>query len=292
MNLAVRVFPWDQFGGAGTSQGAAALASVVWEIRRDAQREQQPCRTHTLRDRLHIQELAFTHPRSCRTWRARGRRWFRQTLQRHAFILWLGGNHLSVLPVLEELPPQTLVLQFDAHLDIHDFDDTWDTLSHGNYWRFLPEPRPSAIHLGHRDLFVLPEQAQGFFCAVYSALDITTRGPDVAAELQKQVSRAPRVWIDIDVDVFDPSLCPAVQHPLPFGLTGATFWSLWQAVWSEKVLGVSLSEFDPGRDVRDQSLHMLGWFMEYLLLQAVQCHPVPSALRDTFGQNQRTDLEE
>jgi len=72
------------------------------------------------------------------------------------------------------------------------------------------------------------------------------------------------------VDVFDPSVCPAVQHPLPFGLTATTFWPLWQAIWNDKVLGVSVSEFDPGRDVRDQSLHMLGWFLEHLLLQAVQ----------------------
>ncbi len=288
MSLAVRVFPWDQFGGAGTSHGAVALADVVREIRRDAQREQQPCRTQTLRDRLHLQELAFTQPQHCLRWRERGRRWFRQTLQRHSFILWLGGNHLSVLPVLEELPPQTLVLQFDAHLDIHDFDDTWNTLSHGNYWRFLSEPRPPAIHLGHRDLFVLPEEAQRFFTAVYSALDITTRLAEVVADLQRQVSQAPRLWIDIDVDVFDPSICPAVQHPLPFGLTGAAFWPFWQAVWSEKVLGVSLSEFDPGRDVREQSLHMLGWFIEHLLLQAAQCQPMSAAEPEPECRNDET----
>jgi arginase family enzyme len=285
MNLAVRVFPFDQFGGAGTSHGAMALADIVREIRRDSQQEHQPCRTQSLRGRLHIHEVAFTQPRSLRHWRERGRRWFRQTLQRYPFILWLGGNHLSILPVLEQLPPQTLILQFDAHLDIHHFDDTLDTLSHGNYWRFLPEPRPPVLHLGHRDLYVLPEETRRFFTAVYSAIDIATRLPEVTAELHRHVLQASRVWIDIDVDVFDPSVCPAVQQPLPFGLTTTTFWSLWQAAWSDKVLGVSVSEFDPGRDVRDQSLHMLGWFIEHLLLQAAQRQPISTTLSDPSRQD-------
>ena len=289
--LAVRVFPFDQFGSAGTSQGAMALADITREIRRESRREQQPCRTQALKGRLHIQEMAFTRPRHYRYWRERGKRWFRQSLQRYPFILWIGGNHLSVLPVLEQMPPQTLILQFDAHLDVHNFDDTFDTLSHGNYWRFLTEPRPQVVHLGHRDLFVLAEEARHFFTTVYSAIDIAVRLPEVTAELQQRVLQASRVWIDIDVDVFDPSVCPAVQHPLPFGLTATTFWPLWQAIWNDKVLGVSVSEFDPGRDVRDQSLHMLGWFLEHLLLQAVQrpCNLLSAPAESRHGTEGKLD---
>ena len=38
-------------------------------------------------------------------------------------------------------------------------------------------------------------------------------------------------------------------------------------VWSEKVAGMSISEFDPGRDGRDASLNLLGWLIEWVLLR-------------------------
>ena len=39
------------------------------------------------------------------------------------------------------------------------------------------------------------------------------------------------------------------------------------ALWSERLCGVAVSEFDPGRDHRDQSLSTLVWLLEYLLLK-------------------------
>jgi agmatinase len=38
-------------------------------------------------------------------------------------------------------------------------------------------------------------------------------------------------------------------------------------VWSGRVVGFSISEFDPGRDVRDVGLNLLGWLLEYVLLK-------------------------
>jgi hypothetical protein len=42
---------------------------------------------------------------------------------------------------------------------------------------------------------------------------------------------------------------------------------LIDAVWNDRVAGVSLSEFDPGRDRADQSLGTLVWLIERLLLK-------------------------
>ena len=64
-----------------------------------------------------------------------------------------------------------------------------------------------------------------------------------------------------------PAAMPAVQQPLPFGLAAPAFLKLLDAVWSEKVAGLSVSEFDPGRDVRDAGLELLGWLVEYVLLR-------------------------
>ena len=40
-----------------------------------------------------------------------------------------------------------------------------------------------------------------------------------------------------------------------------------QLVWAGRVIGMGLSKFEPGRDVRDQSLATLVWLIEYWLLQ-------------------------
>lgn len=58
-----------------------------------------------------------------------------------------------------------------------------------------------------------------------------------------------------------------VAHPLPFGLSPHTVLRFLDAVWSDRVIGVALSEFDPGRDRNDQSLSTLVWLLEYLLLK-------------------------
>jgi arginase family enzyme len=85
--------------------------------------------------------------------------------------------------------------------------------------------------------------------------------------LRAQARRAGRVFLDIDCDVFDPSCFPATAHPLPFGLTPPLFLRLLDAVWTDHVCGVALSEFDPGRDRGDLSLSTLVWLLEYLLLK-------------------------
>jgi arginase family enzyme len=93
-------------------------------------------------------------------------------------------------------------------------------------------------------------------------------------ELEKRARSAKHVWLDIDCDAFDPAYLPAVQQPLPFGIDPPAFLKLFQAVWSDKVLGLSISEFDPGRDVRDTSLNLLGWLIEFVLLHKHENEPV------------------
>ena len=76
-----------------------------------------------------------------------------------------------------------------------------------------------------------------------------------------------RVFLDLDCDVFDPAFFPAVTQPVPFGLGPAQVLRVLDAVWSERVVGLAVSEFDPGRDRNDMSLAALMWLIEHLLLR-------------------------
>jgi agmatinase len=267
MPIVTIVFPFDQFGGAGTGAGAALLGDSVREILDDTDEETRPCRADCLRGEVEIREFAFETPAKLAGWRKTGRLAARKAIKDRDFLVWLGGNHLSVLPVLEELGRETLVVQFDAHLDIYSFHDNTAELSHGNFLKHFETPRPRLVNVGHRDLFLTPGEIGGTFDAVYSAVEVATDPDRVVVELRRRVESAKRVWIDLDCDALDPAAMPAVQQPLPFGLAPRAFLQLFEVVWSGKVVGLSVSEFDPGRDLRDAGLNLLGWFLEFVLLK-------------------------
>lgn len=267
MRSTVAVFPFDLFGGGGTGAGAQLLGDVVREILDDTEEETRPCRADCLRDKVDVRDFAFETPEQVRDWRKTGRAAARKAIKAGDFLLWLGGNHLSVLPVLEELGRDTLVVQFDAHLDAYAFHDTTKALSHGNFLKHFESPRPRLVNVGHRDLFLMPAEIGETFEGVYSAEDVATNVGEVATELRARAEGAKRVWIDLDADALDPAAMPAVQQPLPFGLAAPPFLKLLNAAWAGKVVGMSVSEFDPGRDVRDTGLNLLGWLVEYVLLK-------------------------
>jgi len=261
------VFPFDLFGSAGAGAGAQLLGDTVREILDDTAAESRPCRAAPLTGRVTVREAAFETVEQVKGWRKRGRQLARKALDAGDFLLWLGGNHLSVLPVLEELGPDALVVQLDAHLDVYRFHDTTAELSHGNFLKHAAGPLPTLVNLGHRDLFLTPAEIAETFAAAHSAVDVATKPDRVLADLRKRAAAASTVWIDLDCDAVDPAYLPAVGQPLPFGLTPPALLAVIDAVWSDKVVGVSVSEFNPGRDVRDAGLELLGWLVEYLLLK-------------------------
>jgi arginase family enzyme len=92
--------------------------------------------------------------------------------------------------------------------------------------------------------------------------------PDPAlASVVRSCQAAERVFVDIDCDVFDTAYFPAAAQPVPFGLSPAVVLRFLEALWSPKVAGVLISEFDPARDHDDRSLAHLIWLIEHLLLR-------------------------
>jgi agmatinase len=271
--MQVVVFPFDLFGSAGTGAGARLLGDAVHEILDDTERETRPCRADALRGKVQVKELEFETIAEVNDWRNRGRRAARAALKSREFVLWIGGNHLSALPLFEELGTNTLVVTFDAHLDVYAFHDNTTELSHGNFLTHFDTARPRLVNVGHRDLFLTEAEIGETFEAAHPAWEVAADVNRVAGELRAKASAAKRVWIDLDCDCFDPAALPAVAEPLPFGLSPPAFLALFEAVWGGNVVGMSVSEFDPGRDVRDTGLNLLGWLVEFVLLKAASRTP-------------------
>ena len=266
--IVAQVFPFDLFGNSGTSGGAMLLGDVLREVVDDAELEPRRTRQDAYAKRLRVEETTFATMAELAAWRATGRALVKAHLGRD-FLVWLGGNHLSVLPVYEELGPRDVLIQFDAHLDCYDLHDCTPELSHGNFLLHAAS-LPKLVNVGHRDLFLHPADVRKSFAEAIPAADVHADLPGVAARLKKLTAKAERVWLDVDADAFDPSACPAVHQSLPCGLSGGQFLALARALPWAKVAGLSISEYDPGRDVRDASLTLLGWLLEWLLLAAVE----------------------
>jgi arginase family enzyme len=269
MTAQVVVIPFDLFGSAGAGDGAQLLADALREMLADNRRERRPSRCRAYQDRVKISELKLETLSAYESWRQRAKKQARTALGENGFLLWLGGNHLSVLPLLEQLGamPGSMVVQFDAHLDVYNLSDCTTELSHGNFLLHAEQPLPPIVHVGHRDLFLPHQHVAEHFRTTISAEDLAVEADAAVRRLGREVAKARQVWIDIDCDVFDPACFPAVSHPMPFGLNPALLLRLIQAVWSDRVAGVSISEFEPGRDRNDRSLGMLVWLLEYLLMK-------------------------
>jgi agmatinase len=266
MKAQALVFPFDLFGSGGTGAGAELLGDAVREMLADARRETRPARADAYRDLVRVREFSFETPDQCAGWRKTARGAVRSALKAGDRLLWLAGNHLAALPVYEELGPDAVVIQLDAHLDIYNLADCTTELSHGNFLLHAGDPLPAVVNVGSRDLFLPAEHVGKHYREVLTAEAVAADPDRVIQRVMKLVRTAPRVWIDLDCDAFDPAYFPAVQHPQPMGLAPAFVLRLLSAIWSENVVGVSVSEFDPGRDRADQSLGTLVWLVEWCLL--------------------------
>jgi agmatinase len=262
----VIVAPFDLYGGAGCGEGANLLGDALQEILDDVENETSEIRSTVFSGEVTIRQFRFENLEAIATWRETLGDALTQAVDEVEFLLWLGGNHLSVLPVYDELGKKDLVLQFDAHLDVQQFEDNIKTLNHGNFLLSIDEATPRIINIGHRDLFVTHKQSKNVFETCFPAEELAVDKLPLFQTIKKAVAKSDRVWIDIDCDAFDPAYFPAVQQPLPFGLVPAFVFEVLQLVPHAKLAGISISEFDPGRDDRDRSLSTLVWFLERVLL--------------------------
>jgi arginase family enzyme len=263
-------FPFDLFGSAGAGAGVGLVADELREILADNRRETVPTRARCYTEQIRLKEFGFETPDAYVTWREQGRRAARSVLRQGDFLLWVSGNHLGALPVYDELSgsgDEVLVVQLDAHLDIHHFRDCTSELSHGNFLLHCAGPLPPLFNVGHRDLLLPADHVGRAYRRTFSAADLAIDASRVLDAIRGAVGRAARVYLDIDCDVFDPVYFPGVGQPVPFGLSPPQVLAVVDAVSGPGLAGLMVSEFDPGRDRDDRSLGTLMWLIEYVLLR-------------------------
>jgi len=273
VNTTACFFPFDLFGSAGCRGGADLLADAFREMLVDNRRERLPTRARAYTGKVRMREFTFGTLPAYQDWRGQARRAVRQVFRRDDFLLWVTGNHLGVLPVYDELAREhasTLVVQLDAHLDVYNLSDCTAELSHGNFLLHCAGKLPAIWNLGSRELLLRPEYVGQYYQCVVPAAAFAVDPEPALLQLREVSRKAQRVFLDLDCDVFDPAFFPGVTHPLPFGLSTQQVLRIIAAAWSERVVGLAISEFDPGRDRNDQSLSTLVWLVEHILLKCYE----------------------
>src|SRR5207249_4391089 len=113
---------------------------------------------------------------------------------------------------------------------------------------------PPLVNVGHRELLLRPEYVAEYYQRTFPAPALAADAGAAVSYLREACGKARRIFLDLDCDVFDPAFLPASGHAMPFGIAPALVLRVIEEIWSDRVVGVALSEFEPGRDQRDQSL--------------------------------------
>ncbi len=160
------------------------------------------------------------------------------------FVIGLGGDHavtIGVVRGLEQSHEVFSVVQFDAHAD---FRNSWNgsALNHACIARQISK-KHELLQIGIRSMDVdekeLLEGAENVH--VIKAYDFSL---DKVRELLPKLKD--RVFITIDVDVFDPSFLRNTGTPEPGGLLWNDVVNCLKLIFENKtVIGADITEFAP-----------------------------------------------
>ena len=155
------------------------------------------------------------------------------------FLIVLGGEHSITFPVvrtLKSIEKENFgVLQFDAHADLrNEYEST--PYSHACVMKRISELNIPIFQVGIRSISAeeLPMLKKKSI-KTYWMRDIVDLAPEaVVSNLIKELP--PSIYITIDLDVFDPSLMPAVGTPEPGGLNWYEVLDILKQVFQKKTV--------------------------------------------------------
>lgn len=175
----------------------------------------------------------------------------RDVLDARKFPVIIGGEHSITLGAIRAFGKNTLVLDFDAHMDLRD-EYMGSQLSHTTFMRRLAEEIGSEriVQVGVRAICKDELKfAEDSGLRYITAHKIRQREPrKIAKSLQEILKPYKHVYLTIDMDVLDPAFAPAVGNPEPDGISTTTLLDILQEVCDKRFIGLDLVEVTPHYD--------------------------------------------
>ena len=137
------------------------------------------------------------------------------------FFLFLGGEHLISLPIVETLKPETIV-QFDAHADLRK-DYLGNKFSHATWASHIADGS-NLVQKGVRSL---------------------SKEEKNLMEKIKNSKISGKMYLTVDIDVFDPGIAPETGLPEPYGWNFMDFKNNLKELKDKDLIGADIVEVSP-----------------------------------------------
>lgn len=159
-------------------------------------------------------------------------------LRKQKRVIILGGEHTVTIPIIKELIkfyPNLHLIQFDAHPDTRD-EYLQEKFCHATVIKRISEflPEKNIYQLGLRSLTTTPQNKNQFLYKVTEYIET----------IKEQIGQAP-CYLTLDVDVVDAGLMPAVQTPVPGGITYQELFSAIVKMSGLNFVGCDIVEYNP-----------------------------------------------
>jgi agmatinase len=174
------------------------------------------------------------------------------------FPVILGSDHSTTIPIIEALEEKEKdfgVIVFDAHSDLRE---PWgkDTWWHACVSREISKKHKTLLvgtrSMDNTDLQFLQSRAGNNTGLIFAKDLLSSKKAhnwDLSHcfELEEKLRQLPKkIYISIDVDVFDPAIIRYTDTPEPGGLNWTQINNLLKIIFTEKeVLGADIVEFSP-----------------------------------------------
>jgi agmatinase len=162
----------------------------------------------------------------------------------------IGGEHTITLGAMRGMLKDSVVLCFDAHLDLRDtYLD--HNVCHATVMRRINEAvKPSKIievgtHAVCKEEIEYAKEQGVTYITSHKIMKVGVK--EVAKEINNILADY-RVYLTVDLDVLDPAFAPAVQNPEPEGLSTHTLLDLLSKVCSDRVAAFDVVEVTPHYD--------------------------------------------
>jgi len=169
----------------------------------------------------------------------------KQTIEKNKLPLIISQRHVVSLHAAKPLPKNTKIVIFDAHADLKD-EYLGEKINYATWLKRACEffnPKNIAL-VGVRSC----DEDEFNFIKENSILYFTSNqvkeNPKVVKEKLEDFVKDSKVYLSIDMDVFDSSIAPAVENPEPNGLSYREFLDLAEVFYS-KIIGMDLVEIRP-----------------------------------------------
>ncbi len=141
---------------------------------------------------------------------------------KNIFPVFVGGEHLTTLPIVEYLKPKTII-QLDAHMDLVRGDK--EKYAHNTWAYYASNKGFKIVQMGIR---CWDEQEEKMHKKLNIKNDLKNlEGP---------------VYITIDMDVFDPAYAPDTGYREPKGMKPEEVFKIIDSVFKKKVIGMDIME--------------------------------------------------